>query len=1161
MKGRFWAMTLLTAVAAVGFAFGAGAAENIRAYYVLGVQDTSLKMDESRLSPSSWPLTGIGSSKTFTATPPAGYNVSEWLWKGATTLSTLDMDVIAGDVPTYTVNYSGEGSRTLGVRFEYIPLTVSFKANGGSGQSMASIPDKNIDSSFTLDSNQFTRPGYSFAGWTNTLGTAFADGASVTGASFWDGSSWSFKSDLYAVWTQSVYTVTFDANGGSTPTPSMPVTYGETYGTLPTPTWTGHSFDGWYTDSTGGSKVTGDSAVLIVADQTLYARWSEMYIVTFQYRDFNGNPASVDSPYIKRGESTNPPASDVVDQWRGHRFTGWEGSYENVTANRAVSAKYEAVKYTVKYDRNCGDATGDMADSQSRDYGVSWDLPQNQFVRPGYEFREWTTKADGSGSKYGDGASVSDLSSEDGATVTLYAQWTPITYWIEFNGGTGSSGSMATTNVEYGAEVVLPSNKFTKPGCVFQGWECCSELFFLDGATVSNLTTVADATVTLVAMWDAPYWVAFDSNGGAGEMAVQRFEVGEEKALSPNEFSRTGYTFGGWATNAAEAAALTVKYVDGAVVSNLTDKVETNTLYAVWNTNAYYVAFDPNGGTGGPMEPQKFFYDQAQALAANAYSFADHWVLVGWSNVVNGAVYAPGAEVVNLCTEANATNTLFAVWQFVPSDYSVALDCGNPGDMYFEANENSGWTVTASDYYLAPSSIYQEGKWDSSFEWLTATITNEAASARRGTLSFWWAGDIVAGFGSQAQVAKLSFACDGQVITNVATTGMVSGGHVQTWSNVVQTVVIPAGASIDISFANTSDGNEKPTVWLDNVEWTWNYDGDEKYTVVYSSNCVDSTGVMTNQTRHCGETWNLGMNEFVREGYVFAGWNTESGGGGTSYEDGAEVIDLSYEDGATVVLYAQWTPTEDPGGGGGGYPSVYSEALDCDNLYFEADEYSGWNVSYFDYHCGASSMCQVGTGTSNPGETAWLTASITNKSGLARQGTLSFWWAGDSKMSGFKYQYAKLSFAYGGQADIYEATAGMVSGGQVQVWSNVVQVIEVPAGGSVDVSFANVSGSEGRTVWVDNVTWTWDGEGGVEPGPEDARDISSVTFDGGVMSLSFTNADERFSYNLRGTNDLVAPLALWPVLWTTNGTGNITITPPHVPSAPQFFYYLETISR
>ena len=95
------------------------------------------------------------------------------------------------------------------------------------------------------------------------------------------------------------------------------------------------------------------------------------------------------------------------------------------------------------------------------------------------------------------------------------------------------------------------------------------------------------------------------------------------------------------------------------------------------------------------------------------------------------------------------------------------------------------------------------------------------------------------------------------------------------------------------------------------------------------------------------------------------------------------------------------------------------------------------------------------------------------------------------------------------------------------------------------------------TIYIDRMTWTPDGSP-VEPGADDVREISQMSFSGGVLSLVFTNADERFSYDLHGTNELVTPLSLWPVLWTTNGTGTITIEPPVAPGETKMFYYLET---
>lgn len=64
----------------------------------------------------------------------------------------------------------------------------------------------------------------------------------------------------------------------------------------------------------------------------------------------------------------------------------------------------------------------------------------------------------------------------------------------------------------------------------------------------------------------------------------------------------------------------------------------------------------------------------------------------------------------------------------------------------------------------------------------------------------------------------------------------------------------------------------------------------------------------------------LNLNTYTRIGYEFIGWNTEKDGSGRSYEDGAEIFNLSMEENASITLYAQWKKREsvlevDPNGG------------------------------------------------------------------------------------------------------------------------------------------------------------------------------------------------------------------------------------------------------
>lgn len=81
-------------------------------------------------------------------------------------------------------------------------------------------------------------------------------------------------------------TVTFSGNGGNTPSPSSKtVTYGGTYGTLPTcirPNANNYSYSlkGWYTASSGGSQITSSTTVTSTGNHTIYAQWNSTLLTS-----------------------------------------------------------------------------------------------------------------------------------------------------------------------------------------------------------------------------------------------------------------------------------------------------------------------------------------------------------------------------------------------------------------------------------------------------------------------------------------------------------------------------------------------------------------------------------------------------------------------------------------------------------------------------------------------------------------------------------------------------------------------------------------------------------------------------------------------------------------------------------------------------------------
>ena len=76
------------------------------------------------------------------------------------------------------------------------------------------------------------------------------------------------------------------------------------------------------------------------------------------------------------------------------------------------------------------------------------------------------------------------------------------------------------------------------------------------------------------------------------------------------------------------------------------------------------------------------------------------------------------------------------------------------------------------------------------------------------------------------------------------------------------------------------------------------------YTVTFNAN--GGTGLMSDQDFTYGTAQQLSSNSFTRNDYSFKEWNTMSDGSGSSFADGASVLNLSETGTGTVILYAQW---------------------------------------------------------------------------------------------------------------------------------------------------------------------------------------------------------------------------------------------------------------
>jgi uncharacterized repeat protein (TIGR02543 family) len=281
--------------------------------------------------------------------------------------------------------------------------TVSF--NTGEGGSAVSSQSVAAGGAATRPANP-TRAGWGFVDWYTSaeLTTAYDFATPVTG-----------NITLYAKWSSTVFTVGFDAQGGSA-VPSQTIGEGGKASRPTDPTRGGYDFDGWYkeADCTTAWNFNADT---VSADITLYAKWTEVYTVSF---DTAAGGSAVASQSVRTGGKVSRPATDptragyVFDGWYTEAgcTTAWNFDNDTVSANITLYAKW-ITAYTVTFDSQ----GGSDVDSQSVGDGRKVTQPAAP-TRDGYVFVNWYKEA-----------VYTTLWDFDADTViaplTLYAKWRP----------------------------------------------------------------------------------------------------------------------------------------------------------------------------------------------------------------------------------------------------------------------------------------------------------------------------------------------------------------------------------------------------------------------------------------------------------------------------------------------------------------------------------------------------------------------------------------------------------------------------------------------------------------------------------------------------------------------------------------------------------------
>ena len=270
----------------------------------------------------------------------------------------------SGKTSIHVENYYDGYIKDVPISVKYVPhYTIKFNSNGAMGLGISDSIEVNAGEDYRLPEVTGTRDGYVFNGWNteaNGSGESYDDLGTIKGLKDKE------EITLYAQWIGEEMTVTFDASGGVVNPESKIVHRFDSYGELPVPYKENAGFVNWACKSDGTMVSYSDE----VSCTELVAVW-------------------VDNAYTFILDANGGTLSALFDN---------SGSYLRINSRELLSSFFlNNNKYTID---------------------------KNMFVRNDKTFKEWNTKADGSGKTYFEGELIGkdDVVLENN-TFKLYAIW------------------------------------------------------------------------------------------------------------------------------------------------------------------------------------------------------------------------------------------------------------------------------------------------------------------------------------------------------------------------------------------------------------------------------------------------------------------------------------------------------------------------------------------------------------------------------------------------------------------------------------------------------------------------------------------------------------------------------------------------------------------
>ena len=380
-----------------------------------------------------------------------------------------------------------------------------------------------------------------------------------------------------------LYTVTYNVNGAGSvdPTSATQASEGASL-TLPTPTWSGYTFEGWYN---AGTKIGNAGASYTpTEDITLYAHWTDNIdgkVFSFIDNNYGDKFKAFDESGWVTGNATGK-SKTYTNGTTGVQFVTTSGAWDK--KDNAISALAKLVKGTTNMSVVIPAGKIATVKISYNAYGTGDDYRLT--VNGSAQANPSTKLADGNtNAQVISNMKEITLSSQTG-TLTLSVSGSKndyigrvsavITgYTVSYDKGTYGSGTLAADTKTAGSPLTLSSSSsaFTRDGYTYDGWSINA-----DGSTKDyNLggTYSTDAAITFYPHWVAAavtYSITYDCDGADSGCPSNVASAVTLPNPLPDAPVKAGYEFDGWYTNAGK----TIAAVAGAVLS---DNV---TLYAKW---------------------------------------------------------------------------------------------------------------------------------------------------------------------------------------------------------------------------------------------------------------------------------------------------------------------------------------------------------------------------------------------------------------------------------------------------------------------------------------------------------------------------------------------------------------------------------------------------